>query len=394
MASCKYLPALLLVSSLVNSCISTDLPPFGSGGKAFQVEEDEKQLWQTSAQFQQRLEKAGVLFDDPSLESYLDGVAAKLLRNRLAGTGIVPRVKVVKDPFLNAFALSDGAIYFHTGILARMENEAQLATILGHELAHFINRHAIKEMRNKNNRLAAARVLQVVLVGSIFGAFAEPLPTLWAAASVSGYSKELETQADEEGLRLMVEAGYDPKESVRIFERFQQDRDESKFKEPFFFGTHPRVQERIENHVRLLQNGYQSAAQDERRLRNSEEFPNRIHRLLLDNAMLDLDLGRFKIARAAIERHLQHQPDSARGHFLMGELYRRSGRTDEAVKAYRQAVSLDPDFPEVHRELGLLYRAGSRPEEARTELKKYLAINPQAIDGPIIRGFIQESQAP
>ncbi|HEX9445448.1 MAG TPA: M48 family metalloprotease, partial [Candidatus Binatia bacterium] len=342
----------------------------------------------------QRFVKAGLMYEDRELEEYLNAVAVKVLADRLEGTRTAPRIKIVKDPFLNAFAMSDGIIFFHTGLLARMENEAQLATILGHELAHFINRDAAKMSRNRQDRFTAVKIMQVVLAVSVIGVFADQLPTVWAETSVKGYSKELEARADEDGLRAMVQAGYDPQESVRIFELFKQDQDGSKFKEPFFYGTHPRIEERIANYIRLIKTRYPSADGGAGRRRDSEEFPVRIQTVLLDNALLDLEIGRFKLARAAIERHLERRPDSPRGHFVMGEFYRRSGRNDEAVKEYARAVALDARQAEAHRELGLLYRAQARYDEARLEFERYLVLKPAAVDGPIIRGYIKDSGTP
>jgi predicted Zn-dependent protease len=203
MLSSKSFQALLLPLGFAAtlSCSPTNLPPIGSEAKSFQTEEDEKTLWQASEQIARRLEKIGVLYEDRDLEAYLGGVARKLLGNRLEGTQVTLRVKVVKDPFLNAFALPDGAIYFHSGLLARMENEAQMATVLGHELTHFTHRHSARGMRDAQNKIIAARLLQVMLITVPFGPLAEQLPTVWAAASISGYSKELETEADEGGLR-------------------------------------------------------------------------------------------------------------------------------------------------------------------------------------------------
>jgi len=192
----------------------------------------------------------------------------------------------------------------------------------------------------------------------------------------------------------MVEAGYDPKESIKSFETLKQGREEAKVKEPYFFGTHPRLEERIENHLRLLKGEHQSAAEEPGRRQNAEEYLTRIHQLLLDNAMLDLKLGRLKIAQAAIEKHLRRDPNSARGHFTLGELERRSGDPGKAEKSYRLAASLDPNYAEPYRELGLLYRAQNKPGETRAEFEKYLQLNPKAIDVGIIRGHITELSKP
>ena len=136
MLSSKSFQTLLLPLSLAAalSYAPTNLPPIGSEAKSFQAEEDEKTMWQADEQFLKRLEKAGLFHEDRELEAYLGAVAAKLLAGKLHGTQLTPQVKVIKDPFLNAVALANGIILFHAGLLARMENEAQLATILGHEL--------------------------------------------------------------------------------------------------------------------------------------------------------------------------------------------------------------------------------------------------------------------
>jgi predicted Zn-dependent protease len=396
MLSSKSFQALLLPLSLAAtlSCSPTNLPPIGSEATSFQAEEDEKSLWQADEQFLKRLEKAGLFYEDRELEAYLVAVAERLLAGKLQGTRLAPRVKVVKDPFLNAVALANGAILFHAGLLARMENEAQMATILGHELTHFVQRHALKNQRHAENKVIAARMLQVMLITVPFGPLAEQLPTVWAAASISGYSKELETEADEGGLRYLVEAGYDPKESIKAFDTLKQSLEEAKLKEPYFFGTHPRVEERIENHLRLLKGEYQRAANEPGRRQNAEEYLSRIHQLLLDNAMLDLNLGRLKTARAAIEKHLSRDAKSAKGHFTFGELQRRSGEAEKAEKSYREAARLDATYAEPHRELGLLYRAENKPGEARAEFEQYLQLNPKAVDAGIIRGHIAELSKP
>ncbi len=395
----------MAASLLLASCATTSLPSIGAEGKAFQMEEDEGELWRNAEQLERRLEKSGILYKDDKLEEYLNAVAQKLLDQNLETSGATPRMKVIQNPLLNAFALPHGTIYLHTGMLARMENEAQLASLLGHELTHFTHRHAVKEMRSARNRAAFLTVLQVMLIGAgaavglgPVGEMAGELTGLWGLASVRGYSRELETEADEEGLRAMIEAGYDANEAPKIFEHLRQEMDERKVKEPFFFGTHPRLQERIENYPRLLGTRYTAQAMEEGRRKNSDEFLRSILHLLLDNAILDLEIGRYKTAQAAIEKHLKEQAHSARGHFLLGEVLRRSGQgdphTQRAIAAYREAVRLDSTYPEPHRELGLLYRAQNDHEHARSEFERYLALSPTAVDAPIIRGYLEELQKP
>lgn len=380
------LPLLLILAA---SCAPTSLPPIDSS-KSFQAEADEKKLWDQSASFRQRLEKAGLTYEDPELEQYLNSVATRLLGGRLQGTNLAPRVRVVKDPFLSAFTFADGSIYFHTGLLARMENEAQLATIMGHELAHFLHRDSMRELRHKESRRTSARVLQAVLILTALGMFADSASDAWVKTAVEGYSKEMEAEADKAGIRAMVESGYDPREVLPAFTVLKTDWNEAKVKEPYFYGSIALLQERIDNNSQLVSGEYQRQAHEPGRRVNAEEYRARIHRLLLDNAVLDLEVGRLRLAESSIAKHLATEPQSPRGHFLMGEFYRRSGNNEEAVKAYARAVAFDAQYADAHRELGMMYRAMARPAEARAEFKQYLVLRPKALDAPIIERYAAE----
>lgn len=378
------------------SCATTNLSPLGAGGKASQREEDEKQLWQNAEQLEQRIDNSGIRYKNPELDAYLTAVAQRLLPTEAQVLGIGPRVKVIQHPLLNAFALPNGAIYVHTGILARMENEAQLSAVLGHELTHFTHRHTVKQMRNSQNKITFIRVFQVMLPG--LEGVTGPLGSLWALASTSGYSQELETEADEQGLRAMVTAGYDPKQAPVVIELLQQDLGEQEVKEPFFFGTHPRLEERISNFRRLLDTQYATQVRDAARITNTEDFLSGIDQLLLDNAVMDIDLGRLKTARTAIEKHLKRHPQTSRAHFLMGEAHRRSGPGElyvqPAIAAYQEAARQDPTYANPHRELGFLYRARGSREQARTEFERYLTLSPKATDALIVQGYLKELEKP
>jgi len=374
------------------SCATTNLSPLGAGGKPFQREQDEKQIWQEAEQLERRIDESGIRYKDPQLDAYLTAVAQRLLPPGIQALELGPRVKVIQHPFLNAFALPNGAIYLHTGILARMENEAQLATVLGHELTHFTYRHSVKQIRTLQNKTTFFGVFQVMLPG--LEGLTGSLGALWTLASTSGYSRELETEADEQGLRAMVIAGYDPKQAPVVIELLQRDLDEQKIKEPFFFGTHPRLKERIGNYRRLLDTQYATQAKDATLKIKTEDFLSSVDQLLLDNAALDINLGRLKTARTAIEKHLKRHPHASQAHFLIGEAHRRSGPGEpyvqRAIAAYQEAARQDPSYSPAHRELGFLYRSQGLGQQARAEFERYLTLSPTATDAPIIQGYLKE----
>jgi predicted Zn-dependent protease len=151
------LPAVgMAVLLAVSSCASTRVPPFGQDVGASPQAPDERQLWADATQLEARVYGRGFAYEDAELEAYIDAVAGSLLGARPATRGLSVRVRVLRDPFRNAFALPHGTVFVHTGMLARLENEAQLATLLGHEVVHFLHRHSLKEVRETRNRRAAA----------------------------------------------------------------------------------------------------------------------------------------------------------------------------------------------------------------------------------------------
>ena len=396
-------PCLVIVLLLTSAaCRTTKLPPFGAQAQHLPAEEDEQQLWRDADGLEREIDGSGARYKNDQLEEYLQGVASKLLAAETGSTALPLRTKIIRNPLLNAFALPNGAIYMHTGMLARMDNEAQLASVLGHELTHFTHRHALKEMRSAQNKQAWLGALQLVFgvggaavggsqLGTALAQLTGELAGLWALAAVRGYSRDLETEADVQGLRLLVDTGYDPNQAPAVFHHLQEDLGAEQGTEPFFFGTHPRLQERIDNYRRLLDTQYSAQAAEPGRRKNADEFLTAIGELPLDNAALDMEIGRLQIARAAIDHYLQRRPQSARGYFLAGETHRRLGRdeghTSDAIRAYQQAARLDASYAEPHRELGLIYRSQHHPAEARAEFDRYLTLSPQAVDAPIIRGY-------
>src|SRR5512143_3696216 len=143
---------VLLLATLMLSCASTAVVPFTAQGPT-RLEDDEQRLWNRASEQAKAINESGFLYPDNVLEEYLNAVAKKLQPPEIYA--IVPfSIRVIKSPYLNAFALPNGAVYIHTGILAAMENEAQLAALLGHEMTHTTHRHGVKGLRDRKNKSA------------------------------------------------------------------------------------------------------------------------------------------------------------------------------------------------------------------------------------------------
>ncbi len=366
--------------ALLAGCATTSLPPVTAPD--YQPEDDERAILRSSAGEQDRLDRSGDVYEDAALEAWLPEVL-----RRVAPPGALARVplhvKVLRNYRLNAFALPNGALYVHTGLLARMESEAELAVLLGHELTHATHRHAVRELRDASNWSGAMAGVSTALLG-----LTAPLGDLAARAAVSGHSRDLEREADREGLRLAAAAGYDITAAPDLFRHLEEFvKEEEDEEEPFFFGSHPRLQERLESCEALVK----AAPPAKRGDRNEEGFRRHVSRLLLANARMELDAGRYDAARRDAERHLRLEPKSAPAQAILGEAARRRGdpaALPEAVTRFRAAIQLDPRLPEAYRGLGLsLHKTGDRAG-ARSALQRYLELDPRAPDRAHVKALL------
>ena len=376
----KYLASIMVVWCLVAGCATPRPIPVT---RTHTANEEEQMLWRQAQEEQNAIKAGGVLYQDVDIENYLNRIAAKLNANSIS-PDFSFQIKVVKDPSLNAFAFPNGVIYIHSGILARMDNEAQLAALLAHEMVHCTHRHSLRVLRSikdrtppKNNRPPRVRELAQLLgiTGSI--------------ASLGGYTRELETEADRVGLDLAVKANYDPREILNLFGLLKQEIELEGVKEPYFFGTHPKVGQRIENVNNWLAEKYRGKITG---IKNTDVFQSKISRLVLDNARLDLRQGRFFVAQRTVEKFLAVKQDDARAYFLLGEVFRQRGRQEDAaaaIKNYEKSISLNPSFPEPHKAMGLIHYKDGKKRLAKKHFESCLLLSPDTIDRAYIQGYLK-----
>lgn len=370
------------------ACATSSLEPIRDGN--VRLEEDEKRMWARVEQEQKKFEASGALYRDAELEAYLTGVVRKL--QPPAVLQVVPfRVAVVKNPWLNAFALPNGALYIHSGLLARLENEAQLATVLGHEMVHVTHRHAIRDFRSAQNKTAVLATMNVAVGGvPLLGGIADLVGTFGTTAAITGYARDQEREADREGLDLMVRAGYDPTEAPKAFLAMKKELDEQKIKEPFFYSSHPRLQERIDNFESSIKSTYRDRRGG---ARGADIFANKIQRVVLENAALDLKAGRFHTAQWGAEKALAVRPNDPKAYYLLGEILRQKAEDGDMQKAgqlYQRAIALDPAYPDPHKGVGLIYLKRGEKCLAKKSLQSYLALAPAAPDREYIDGYIRQ----
>jgi predicted Zn-dependent protease len=175
------------------------------------------------------------LYGDEAMQRYVDGVG-----QRLARVSHLPNLtwhfRVLDSPIVNAFALPGGYIYITRGILAYVDSEAQLAGILGHELAHVTARHTAQQITQQ----------QIAGIGLIAGAIFVDAFRTYSGLAQQGmgllflkYGRDHETQADELGIQYAVRAGYDPRAIPPTYATLKRISERSGSSLPNFLSTHP-----------------------------------------------------------------------------------------------------------------------------------------------------------
>lgn len=167
------------------------------------------------------------------------------------------RVRVVVTEEWNASAMGNGAIWVYSGLMEEMSDQ-ELAIILGHELAHFTHEHSRKGAKQRmwGQLAAVAGAVGSNVAGGAAGSLAGMGGALGLSAWTSGYSRGMEDQADRVGLRYAYEGGFDVERGPSLWEKFREKYGESDSVSNFFFGSHSRPSDRIENIEKELDLNY------------------------------------------------------------------------------------------------------------------------------------------
>ena len=386
------------------------------------------------------VEQKGWVYNDQETNFYLDKLGSSLVPAPTP-ENVKWRFRAIRDLQVNAFALPNGSIYVNSGLLSRMENEAQVAGVLAHEITHVVNRHGYLENRSTRKKMVAIDIIlagaegagvaggSAAIVAMVMG---NMLPLI-VAGTIFGYSRELEHEADVYAVNALQLRGYDLREFSRGFELLRKGPEVDLSKEPVFWASHPKLADRVQ-YVAAMAEQLQPKGTSWRV--GEPEYRAATKSVIRHNAGLALMLGRPRTAVAIAQRLIAEEPNNADNLALLGDAYRTLGArtpipadeelTNEAKnearkhmrkmttveydrsllaeshgverweanvtrseEAYRKALALDSNNANSHRGLGFLYERADRRANAAEEFKNYLQLSPDAKDGRQIRMHIE-----
>lgn len=195
------------------------------------------------------------VYQDPQLQAYVERVGQTLAKNS-DRPNLTYTFTIIDSPDINAFALPGGYIYVNRGLLAYLSSEAQLAAVLGHEIAHVTARHAVKQDTARKGS-GAVTLLSVLTTGNTM---IGDVTNLWGTAAVMGYGRDMELEADGLGAKYLHNSGYNPNAMIEVItvlkdhERFMRRlARETGQKGPAtyhgVFATHPQNDQRLKEAV-------------------------------------------------------------------------------------------------------------------------------------------------
>lgn len=371
--------------------------------KTLPENDEEANLWERAGRHEKRLREAGKVVDNPELQQYVADLAARMLGSSIDHLGIELKFMIVEEPILSAWAYPYGTIGLHTGLLVRMDNEAQFAAILAHELSHFLQRHTYREMLDGEKQGKVGKGLGFLAslalakkTGTWNKDVMEVTGEFWENLSTSGYSQDNEFVADEEGLELMAKAGYLLDEAIPAFQALAENDVYGAADPRKMWSSHPRLEERISNLEKDIKQARRKKDFEAGAVPDPAGYYRGIAPALMINAKLDLKELQFRRMRDALEKYLSVHPGDAEAHFLVGESYRSENPLgpdfSRSQAAYQDALEHDPDYAPAFKELGMTHRVQRQDDQARQAFERYLDLAGDAPDAGIIRGYLEGLQ--
>jgi hypothetical protein len=377
-----------------------------------------------------RFERDGLVLADEAANAYLSSVGRSLIPKGLAIEKVSWRFRMLRDPQPNAFALPNGSIYVTTGLMTLIDNESQLAAIIAHELTHVMRRHTYLQNRSNRKKFLTMNIMSAVgsyaplsMVGAVITIVTTVAPLIMFA-TMFGYSRDLEREADLKGIDMMVSAEYPPEELIQVMKLLDKDIEGENVR--LFYNDHPSLDERIKYLSSYLGARAERVTTQMELHRERNAYFQNVLPVMRHDIQLSINAGRFRSAVYLAQRLVDFRPDSE-NLFWLAEAYRTLGprppqlsereltnsakkdaakkrqkRTIEeeerdllatpagkenwqqhqqkAEELYLRALNAENPLPAAHRGLGMLYEKLGRANDAVVEFQKYVDLSPSSPD--------------
>ena len=444
----------LLVAALCQTVLFTTLLPVANAQKKktapvegtpppvneeFKFGDVDLEVLEQSDLLDQKLERDGLVLANEPAAVYLNRIGHVLIPKDLKLERVNWKFRAVRDPQPNAFALPNGSIYVTTGLLSLVDNESQLAAILAHELTHVMRRHTYQQNRSNRKKFLTMNIMAAVgayapggAVGAVITIVTTVAPFIMVA-TMYGYSRDLEREADLKGIDMMISAEYPPEEMIQVMKLLDKDIEGENIR--LFYNDHPSLDERIRYLSGYLGGRADKVTPQMALNRERAAYFRNMEPAMRHDLQLCINNGRYRTAVYLAQRLVDFHGDSE-NLFWLAEGYRtlgprapqlteqqltNSAKKDAAKKRekrtideeerellatpagkenwqqnqqkaeelYLRALAAENPTPLAHRGLGNLYEKLARANDALAQYQKYLELSPSAPDRERIQRRIE-----
>jgi Zn-dependent protease with chaperone function len=361
---------------------------------------DERGIWQSLERMEEEIQDSPQRLRDSALQAYSTGIVERLVGRAVPDL----RIYLMRDASFNASMAPSGMMVVHTGLLVRMQNEAEFAAVLGHEAGHYFRRHTIESYRGRRRKAAAAAFVAAT-AGVAAGASARQgySGQSWidVANSINAslvlsmfqFSRTQEAEADAYGISLMARSGYEVGAASEVWKHLIEERKASAAQRNKRYrdysrsalSTHPPSDDRmadLADTAASLSHSREKHGSDGRAEWQAAIAPHRAM-LLAEQVMLNDPGASLYLINAQAQ-------DGWNGslRFSEGEVYRLRGDAGDDAKAFEAyaASTAFADAPaESWRAHGYALLKAGKAFEGRAALERYLTMNPTANDVGMIR---------
>jgi len=315
--------------------------------------------------------QGGKYYVDPELTLYVSEVGKKLAA--VSDRPDLPYEFVVLNSGVpNAWALPSGKIAINRGLLVQLQDEAQLASVLGHEIVHAAARHSVQRMQQGMLINAGVAGLGIALSDNDYAGLIMGGAALGTQLTMAQYSQSHELESDHYGMRYMVKAGYDPQAAVelqRIFLKLSEGSNPGWI--DGLLASHPPSEDRVEENqasVKELGNpgGY----------RGKDVYDKKLAYLRSKQPAYDAQAEAQKLAEAGdldaalgkLDKAIKIEPDEAAFYALRGQILKEQKKDAAAQKDFDKAVSLYPEMFSYRLHRGLGYLDENKLDQAKEDL--------------------------
>ena len=312
---------------------------------------------------------------DPEVNLYVQRVGQKLAA--VSDRKDLPyEFVVLNNGTPNAWALPGGKIAINRGLLALLDDEAQLAAVLGHEIVHAAARHTARQMTQATLLQAGVMAAGIAAQKTDYGQWIATGAGLGANLWQAHYGRDQELEADQYGVKYMVAAGYDPQAAVELQQKFvalSKGRESNFFND--LFASHPPSKARVERNQVL-------AESQPGGVRNKAAFERAVKQLKQDAGAYSAYQKGIELAQkndltgahANIKNAIALQPNESLFYITQGQLHMANKDTSSALSAFKKAVQLNPEYYMGQLGLGLAYKASNKKAGAKTALVSSMKI--------------------